>query len=396
MDDAELTKFLQDLEADNVERKASLRGDAKERICQAICAFANDLANRGTAGYIFVGANDDGRPTGLAVTDHLLQELAAIRSDGNILPFPTMTVQKRLLFAVEMAVIEVLPSDSPPVRYKGVTYIRVGPRRAIATKEEERRLTEKRLGKSLSFDRRPVPDAGTVELDVDFFRQEYLPHAVAPHILEDNTREIADQLASLRFLASSDGPPTAAGILVLGRDPQLWIPGAYVQFVRIDGTELTDPIKDEKELRGTISHQCRLLDDLLAVNISTSVAIPETGAEIRQPDYPLVALQQLVRNALMHRDYETSNAPVRVFWYADRIEMENPGGLYGQVTPENFGQTTDYRNPQLAEAMKTLGFVQRFGVGIQIARKALRENDNPDPEFRFEPSYFSVTVRSRG
>ncbi len=76
-------------------------------------------------------------------------------------------------------------------------------------------------------------------------------------------------------------------------------------------------------------------------------------------------MQQLVRNAVLHRTYETTNAPVRVYWYSDRIEIHSPGGLYGQVNPENFGQpqVTDYRNPLLAEAMKALGFVQRFGVG---------------------------------
>lgn len=72
----------------------------------------------------------------------------------------------------------------------------------------------------------------------------------------------------------------------------------------------------------------------------------------------------------MHRDYETSNAPTRVTWYDDRIEIQNPGEPFGQVSVENFGQAgiTDYRNPIVAEALKTRGFVQRFGVGIAIAR----------------------------
>ena len=59
--------------------------------------------------------------------------------------------------------------------------------------------------------------------------------------------------------------------------------------------------------------------------------------DVRHPDYPIVALQQLVRNAIMHRDYETSNAPVRITWFNDRIEIQNPGGPFGQVTCENFG-----------------------------------------------------------
>ena len=107
------------------------------------------------------------------------------------------------------------------------------------------------------------------------------------------------------------------------------------------------------------------------------------------------ALQQLVRNAVMHRDYETSNAPVRLTWFDDRIEIQNPGGPYGQVTRDNFGQPgiTDYRNPNVAEAMRNLGFVQRFGVGIEIARSTLRENGNPPPEYSVQDTHVLVTVR---
>ena len=113
------------------------------------------------------------------------------------------------------------------------------------------------------------------------------------------------------------------------------------------------------------------------------------------PDYPIVALRQLAQNAIMHRSYEATNAPTRIYWFSDRIEIHSPGGLYGQVTAENFGRpgVTDYRNPQVAEAMKSLGYVQRFGVGIQLARTELQKNGNPDPEFVFEPTAVLAIVR---
>ncbi len=78
----------------------------------------------------------------------------------------------------------------------------------------------------------------------------------------------------------------------------------------------------------------------------------------------------------MHRSYEGTHAPVRIYWFSDRIEVISPGGLYGHVTPENFGQPgiNDYRNPNLAESMRHLGYAQHFGVGIQIAREALARN----------------------
>ena len=118
--------------------------------------------------------------------------------------------------------------------------------------------------------------------------------------------------------------------------------------------------------------------------------------ETRRQPYPPAALQQLVRNAVMHRTYEATNAPVRVTWFDDRIEIMNPGGPYGVVTVETFGRpgVADYRNPNLAEALRVLGFVQRFGVGIPTARRELAGNGNPAPEFKVEPNYIAVIVRT--
>jgi ATP-dependent DNA helicase RecG len=125
--------------------------------------------------------------------------------------------------------------------------------------------------------------------------------------------------------------------------------------------------------------------------------ITEQSVEIRGPDYPIVALQQLVRNGILHRTYEGTNAPVRINWFSDRIEILSPGGPYGQVTRTNFGSPgiTDYRNPHLAEAMKNLGYVQRFGVGIQLARKELAKNSNRPPEFIVEDTHVLVILRRR-
>ena len=75
-------------------------------------------------------------PTGLPITDQLLQRLASVRSDGNILPLPFLTVQRRLLKGEDVAVVLVEPADAPPVRYKGTVWVRIGPRRAGVAPEK--------------------------------------------------------------------------------------------------------------------------------------------------------------------------------------------------------------------------------------------------------------------
>ena len=97
-------------------------------------------------------------------------------------------------------------------------------------------------------------------------------------------------------------------------------------------------------------------------------------------------------NAVLHRSYE-STAPIRVYWFSDRVEIQSPGGLYGEASPQNFPRQNSYRNPVLAEAMKTLGFVNRFGRGVIRAQSALAKNGNPPPEFQFDPGYVCAILR---
>lgn len=392
LEDQELERLLDDLESDRVERKESLAND--KAIRQAICAFANDMPGHGLPGVLFIGARDDGSGAGLRITDQILTKLAGMRDDGNILPLPTMSVAKQTLRGCEMAVVTVEPALAPPVRLRGRTWIRVGPRRAVATVEEERRLAERRRSRDLPFELQPCHAAAIDDLDLDLFRRTYLPAAVAQDVVEQNERSLEEQLKALRFLDQS-GYPTILGLLVVGKQPRSFISGASIQFLQIEGTELTDPIRDQKEVSGPLPEALRHLDEILQANIRIRTSITEGPLEVRRPDYPIRALQQLTRNAVLHRTYEATTAPVRCYWFSDRIEIHSPGGPYGLVTPELFGEphVTDYRNLHLAEAMRVLGFVQRFGIGIAIARKELADNGNPPPEFDVRQTFVMVTVR---
>ena len=384
------------MESNRTERKSSI---ANKVAFYRQIALRQRHAENGEPGILFVGVDDKGVCANLKVTDELLLQLADIRSNGNILQFPSMSVQKRTICNCDLAVIVVQPSDTPPVRYDGRIWIRVGPRRAAATAEEERRLNEKRRARDLPFDLRSVPSSSKSDFDLELFERTYLPAAVAKEVLEQNERGIEQQLASVRFItADMDAIPTVVGLLTVGKSPADFIAGAYIQFLRIQGTSLSDPIADQKECHGPLPDLLRQIDGILKANIRIATDIKSHTLEKQSPDYPLVALQQYMRNAAMHRDYETSNAPIRFTWFSDRIEIQNPGGPYGQVTRQNFGQAgiTDYRNPNIAEVMKTLGFVQRFGVGLETARKALEVNGNPPPDFRVEENHVLVVVSAKG
>jgi ATP-dependent DNA helicase RecG len=390
LSDDELTTLLGDLESDRAEPRQSWSGDAPEKVRQAVCAFANDLPGHGRPGVVFIGANDDGSPAGICVSDRLLLTLADIKSDGKIVPPPTMTVAKRTVGDAEYAVVSVWPADAPPVRYSGRIWIRTGPRRGLATAQDERLLNEKRRHRDIPYDIRPRPSAQLSDLSRTYFEEEYLPGAFAPDILAANERSYEERLAACRMIASVDDPvPTVLGLLTLSRTPTRWLPGAYVQFLRVQGTQLSDPIVDEAVLEGPIANMIRRLDEKLASHNRVSVDITSQDREVRRYLYPPAALQQLSRNAVMHRAYESTNAPVRAYWFDDRIEIISPGGPFGDVTIANFGQPgiADYRNPHLAEAMRVLNLVQRFGVGIALAQAALRDNGNPPVRFEVDANW---------
>ena len=395
--DSELQALFRGGESDRVEFKRDASN--MDRIRQAVCAFANDLANNRAPGVVFVGVDDDGGCAYLDIGDDLLRRLAQIRDDGSLTAFPGMEVRKAVLSGCNLAVIIVQPSDNPPVRFNGRTWIRVGPRRAIATPEEETRLVEKRRFANLAFDARPVPGATVDDLDMHRFRSEYLPVLVSPDTIARNRRSEAQQLLALR-LTDMNGVPTATAILMLGKSPQDHFPGAHIAWRRVAGSDVTCETIDEKVLTGTIADQLRRIDEIID---AANVRGMEMGraTHTRTADYPPEALQQLVRNAVMHRTYEGTAAPVRVTMYCDRIEILNPGGPFGAVTPETFGLpgVTDYRNPTLSEALKGYGFVERFGQGLEIARRALEANCHPPPGFDFEPqdapAWTNVTVRKR-
>lgn len=373
--DAQLEAMMADLESDCVERKQSFQGDAPKKVREAVCAFANDLAGHGVAGVVMIGVHDNGSVMpGFAVSDELLLSLASIKTDGNIVPPPSLFVEKRLLKGSEVAVITVLPCDTPPVRYQGRVHVRWGPRRGLATAQDERILNERRRHHDRPFDVQPVRDADLTELDRLRFEQEYLPALVARDVLDANGRSYEQRLAATKMvLGEEDTTPTTLGLLVIGKSPSDWLPGAYTQFLRLAGDDLTAPVVDDEPIHGTVADQIRRLEEKLVAHNLRGVRFRDVATEERGETYSMDALRQLVRNAYMHRSYEATNTPIRVYWFDDRIEIHNPGGPFGSVTPENFGQPgiTDYRNPNLAEALRALGYVQRFGAGIAIARKAL-------------------------
>jgi len=309
----EIKILLGDIENERVERTTSTKDT--DKFAKAICAFANDIANKKLPGYLMVG------------------------------------------------------------------------------EEEERILREKSEVKSPTYDSTPCLYSTIDDLDLELFKKEYLPKFVKANVLKSDKRTVKQQLASLKLFDTTSDCPTVAGILLIGKDTKRILFGSYIQYVQYAGKKITSKVLNERQFSGNLLTMLKEIDYFIKFTIQKQrpVFVTVLREEMRI-NYPYEAMRELAMNLIMHRNYQT-NFPARFYEYSDRIEMENPGNLYGKVHPENFPNITDYRNPIIADAMKVFGYVNSFGRGINMVQEELEENKNGLAVFDFkEISTFKVTV----
>ena len=220
-------------------------------------------------------------------------------------------------------------------------------------------------------------------MDVVLIRKEFLPKAVAEDVLDEDECDITDQLASLGLYDLRYNCPTNGAIVLFGKNPERHVHGAYIQYVRFKGKDRAGDILNEHKFSGNLCRVLPKIDAFVETSISQKRPIPiSVLREETVSKYPYWATRELLMNAIMHRDYE-GNAPIQFYEYDDRIEIQNPGGLYGKVSPDNFPNVSDYHNPFIAGAMKVLGYVNRFSRGVYRVQKELEENGNGQASFDF-------------
>ncbi len=384
-------ELLADMESDLIERTISVK---ESKLGPAVCALSNDFPNHRKAGYILLGVHDNGALAGMTWGDEELQTIGGVKTNGNVLPQPSMVVSPVFKFpGGEVVVIQVNPSSYPPVRYDGRCWIRIGPRRDKATLEEEKILVERRASHAKTYDLVPALGASLEDLALEYFKSTYLPAAIDKDTLKENGRSLELQLASLRFFDNKEKCPTNAGILIFGLNPEFYLPGAYIQYVKFNGEDMGSDVEFEKKFSGALITELNSIDDFIKSNIVKERPLKiHSIKEDSVRNYPFWALRELLMNAIMHRNYE-SNSPIYIYEFSKRIEILNPGGLFGDVNAQNFPNASDYRNVVLAEALRVLGYVNRFNYGVKRAIQELIRNGNGEPDFDLSLSTkFKVSI----
>ncbi len=199
-----------------------------------------------------------------------------------------------------------------------------------------------------------------------------------------------------------DEKPTLASTMLFCDYPQGFYPRLCVTAVVVDGETMGDlsdkgeRFIDNQTIDGTISQMLSGAMNFIRRNSKNSTVIdPQTGQRIDKPEYPITAIREIILNALIHRDYSihTDSTPITIVMYKNRIEIENPGGLYGRLTLDTLGKVSaDARNPFLANAMEVLQETENRFSGIPTIRKEMQNAQLCPPAFESARGVFKVTL----
>lgn len=201
-----------------------------------------------------------------------------------------------------------------------------------------------------------------------------------------------------------DGRVTMAALLLFGIYPQAFypqlsivatcVPAETMGILDADGNRFTDT----KRIEGTLPDMLDGALTFVRANMRMATKIEKaTGERVDVPQYPMDAVREAILNALVHRDYSmhTEGMPIQLVLYTNRMEITNPGGLYGRLTIDQLGNIQpDTRNPALVTAMETLGKTENRYSGIPTIRFAMEDRGLPDPVFLDRRGEFTIVLYS--
>jgi ATP-dependent DNA helicase RecG len=371
-------------------------------VVATLSAFANDLQNLG-GGYVVCGAaeakDEHGFPT--------LKRVGLTASRVKEVEGAVLTRCRELVSPRITPLVDELDSDDPARRIVvftqpatgtahifrrrnegGKHYVRVS-RSTIEARNGTLRDLLVRKGALEPWDRRPCSGATTADIDLLALRDALqrmgvfsADQGIEPYLSPDN--RLSAFVPSLLVSEPLTGTkrPRNFAILLFGRDPQRFIPGAVTLFSIYPGVDRSDPHAERHELAGNVLDQARRLQELL--DIQSYTAFDKTSPTAPNAiTYPKRALYEAMGNALAHRDYELDD-PTRLTVFSDRIEVASPGPLPAGVDIEALraGRASPrWRNQALAWFFSRLQLAQAEGQGIPTILRSMREEGNPPPIF---------------
>jgi ATP-dependent DNA helicase RecG len=355
-----------------------------ESLSAEMVAFSN-----GNGGKIFIGVNDDGEISGLSAEDiRRLNQLISGTASQNVIPMINPITENIMTSNGIVLVVDISPGINKPYQDKnGVFWVKSGADKRKATSREEiQRLFQK--SNLIHADETPVPGASDTDLDLDFFKDFF----------EDRFGEALDKqkIPLIKVLENMNlikaGALTIAGTLLFAKTPQFKLPAFLVKAGAFDSVDLsTSQYNDSRDIKGKLGDIFKQTVYFIVSNIRHIQGSKGVNS-IGTPEIPPESIEEIVANALIHRDYFIS-APIRVFIFRDRVEIISPGHLPNNLTIENIkAGNSNTRNPVLASYANHLLPYRGYGSGIIRALAKYPDMDFYDDR---EANLFKVTFKRR-
>ena len=290
-----------------------------------------------------------------------------------------------------------------PVFYKGVgrikgSYIREG--------ESDELMSEYEIYSYEAFRKRVRDDVRLVDgakmTMIDRAQLENYIRAVKAE--RKNLSENVPDTEILELMGvTAEGQLTLAGLLTFSRYPQTCFPQLCITAVALPGVaqgELGEDgarFIDNRRITGSVADMLEEAVEFVQKNSRTRTIIDDAGHRRDKPEYPMKAVREAILNALVHRDYSlhTENVPIRLEMYRDRMEITNPGGLYGKITIDVLGKVQpETRNAALANMLELLKITENRYSGIPTMRTECARAELPAPVFSVAHGEFKVTLRN--
>lgn len=372
-------------ESTTVERKQSL--SEMDAIVETAVAFANTEGGR-----IFIGVSPEGKVVGVQIGKGTIEKLVnqiAQHTDPKL--YPKVTVKN--IHGKEVVVIEVKESHDRLVLAFGRPYKRAGRSTVKMTKDEYERLIFEKHKDKLQFDEAVCKGASLKDIDaakVSWFLDKAKDEK---RLIVPAKTSVKDALARLNLLKGSK--PNNTAILLFGKQPQKFFVQAKIRVARFKGSEGNDYL-DMKVLEGTIPDLREKALAFIAEHTKHAVFF-DANQRFDKWEYPFRALEEILNNALAHRDY-WSNADTHLSIYDGRIEVWNPGELPKPLTPAMLKRKhlSIPRNRFLAERLFYIKYIEHWGKGTNRVVEAMRAEKLADPIFEELSGGFNVTLRGPG
>lgn len=379
MDYRELLELLAKGENERVEFKRNVNS----RVAETICALSNTFG-----GTIIIGIADDGKVLGVLNPDDELQKLSDMIS--SIVPSVKIKTEILKIDSANLIIIEIKRSNHLH-SYKNIAYVRAGKNNRPINPQELLAMAGESL--LVSFDSSPsrVP---INEADENLVREFFELRAEVRGIKPPGKLGMKESLIQIGVVNQEKHKSmfTAAGVLFFTKEPQNYFSSACIEIMQFTDSSMKELIYREK-ITGPIPKMVEKTFEILnEKNPKVEIILSGNLRRKRIALYPELALREAVLNAVIHRNYFDPGY-IQIFLFPDKISIRNPGAFPYGVTPDN--PIHKPRNPVISTLMYELGYVEKYGSGINRIKAEVEENKLVEVKYDEFIFYTEITFRKK-